>query len=87
MLPAAPVAPVAPVADSSPSPTPETVVYASSDSLDDKRKLAIGDHVSYRVIEDKNPAVSLVVTDAGDLEVPLLGRVAAAGKTCRQLAL
>jgi protein involved in polysaccharide export with SLBB domain len=68
------------------SPTPETVVYASSDSLDDKRKLTIGDHISYRVIEDKNPAVSLVVTDAGDIEVPLLGRVAAAGKTCRELA-
>jgi protein involved in polysaccharide export with SLBB domain len=69
------------------SPGLGTVVYASSDSLDDKRKLSIGDHVSYRVLEDKNPAVSLMVTDAGDLEVPLLGRVAAAGKTCRELAL
>jgi len=68
------------------SPTPDTVVYASTDSLDDKRKLTIGDRVSYRVLEDKNPAVSLMVTDAGDIEVPLLGRVAAAGKTCRQLA-
>lgn len=77
--------PVGAVAASA-APTPQTVVYASSDSLDDKRKLAIGDHISYRVIEDKNPAVDLVVTDAGDLEVPLLGRVAAAGKTCRQLA-
>jgi protein involved in polysaccharide export with SLBB domain len=68
------------------SATPDTVVYASTDSLDDKRKLTIGDHVSYRVIEDKNPAVDLTVTDAGDLEIPLLGRVSAAGKTCRQLA-
>ena len=68
------------------SPTPETVVYTSSDSLDDKRKLTIGDHISYRVLEDKNPAVSLVVTDAGDIEAPLLGRVVAAGKTCRELA-
>jgi len=84
VLPALPVneAAAAPVA----SPTPETVVYASSDSLDDKRQLTIGDHISYRVLEDKNPAVNLVVTDAGDIEVPLLGRVAAAGKTCRQLA-
>jgi protein involved in polysaccharide export with SLBB domain len=64
----------------------ETVVYTSSESLDDKRKLAIGDHISYRVLEDKNPAVSLVVTDAGDIEVPLLGRVSVAGKSCRQLA-
>jgi polysaccharide export outer membrane protein len=67
--------------------TPPPVVYSSSDSLDDKRKLSIGDHVSYRVIEDKNPAVSLVVTDDGDLDVPLLGRVSAAGKTCRELAM
>jgi protein involved in polysaccharide export with SLBB domain len=68
------------------APTPDTVVYASPDQLDDKRKLTIGDHVSYRVLEDKNPAVDLIVTDAGDIEVPLLGRVSAAGKTCRSLA-
>lgn len=74
--------PAEPVASATPAP----VVYTSIESLDDKRKLQIGDHISYRVIEDKNPAVSLVVTDAGDIEVPLLGRVSAAGKTCRQLA-
>jgi protein involved in polysaccharide export with SLBB domain len=68
------------------SPTPQPVVYTSTDSLDDKRKLTIGDHISYRVLEDKNPSVSLVVTDSGDIEVPLLGRVSAAGKSCRQLA-
>ena len=68
------------------TPTPEPVVYTSSDTLDDKRKLTNGDHVSYRVLEDKNPAVSLMVTDSGDLDVPLLGRVSAAGKTCRELA-
>ena len=83
----------------SPAPNPESVsgapspaaiagpnVYTTTDVLDDKRKLIIGDRVSYRVLEDKNPAVDLMVTDAGDLEVPLLGRVPAAGKTCRQLA-
>jgi hypothetical protein len=66
--------------------TPDMLVYLSTDQLDNKRKLTIGDHVSYRVLEDKNPAVDLTVTDAGDLEVPLLGRVSAAGKTCRSLA-
>jgi polysaccharide export outer membrane protein len=75
-----------PRAEAVSSPTPDTVVYASTDQLDDKRKLTIGDHVSYRVLEDKNPAVDLIVTDAGDLEIPLLGRVSAAGKSCRQLA-
>ena len=78
--------PAAPRAEAVSSPTPDTVVYASTDQLDDKRKLTIGDHVSYRVLEDKNPAVDLIVTDAGDLEIPLLGRVSAAGKSCRQLA-
>jgi polysaccharide export outer membrane protein len=68
------------------NPSPPPVVYLTADSLDDKRKLSIGDRVSYRVLEDKNPAVDLMVTDAGDLEVPLLGRVAAVGKTCRELA-
>jgi polysaccharide export outer membrane protein len=69
------------------APTPEPVVYTSSESLDDKRKMAIGDHVSYRVLEDKNPAVDLLVTDDGQIEVPLLGRVSAAGKSCRELAM
>ena len=62
------------------NPSPPPVVYLTADSLDDKRKLSIGDHVSYRVLEDKNPAVDLMVTDAGDLELPLLGRVAAVGR-------
>jgi polysaccharide export outer membrane protein len=79
-------APAQPLSPPTSSPTPNTVVYTSIDELDDKRKLTAGDHISYRVIEDKNPPVSLMVTDDGDLEVPLLGRVAAAGKTCRQLA-
>ncbi len=73
-------------APAAPNVTPEPVVYASGESLEDKRKLSIGDRISYRVIEDKNPAVDLIVTDAGDIEVPLLGRVSAAGKTCRELA-
>jgi protein involved in polysaccharide export with SLBB domain len=85
-LPVLPAQAVVPAAQAVPSATPETVVYTSSESLDDKRKLTIGDHISYRVLEDKNPAVSLMVTDAGDIEVPLLGRVSAAGKSCRQLA-
>ncbi len=76
----------APPAQAMINPTQDPVLYSSSDLLDNKRKLTIGDHISYRVIEDKNPAVSLVVTDDGDIEVPLLGRVAAVGRTCRELA-
>jgi len=55
-------------------------------TLDDQYRLSMGDHVSYRVIEDKEEAKSLVVTDSGELEVPYLGRIKAIDKTCKQLA-
>ena len=59
----------------------------SMDVLDDNRRLAIGDLLSYRVVEDRKNAVSsLIVTDSGEVEVPLVGRVAAKGKTCKALA-
>jgi len=54
--------------------------------LDDHQKLGPGDRVSYRVIEDQDEPRSLTVTDSGDLEVPYLGLVHAAGKTSLQLA-
>ena len=61
-------------------------LYTSMSSLDDQQKLGIGDHVSYRVIEDKEDPKSLVITDSGELEVPYLGRVKAADRTCKQVA-
>ena len=48
-------------------------------SPDGQYRLAMGDRVSYRVIEDKEEAKSLVVTDSGELDVPYLGRVKAVG--------
>jgi protein involved in polysaccharide export with SLBB domain len=56
------------------------------DVLDDRRKLVIGDRISYRVVEERKPPVSLVVVDSGEVEVPLIGRVKAEGHTCKQLA-
>jgi polysaccharide biosynthesis/export protein len=58
----------------------------SMDVLDDKRPLRVGDVLSMRVVEDKEPPVSLLVTDSGEVEVPLIGRVHAAGETCKALA-
>jgi polysaccharide export outer membrane protein len=58
----------------------------SMDALDDKYRLAIGDHLSFRIVEDEEDPKPLVVTDSGDLEVPYIGRVPAVGKTCRELA-
>jgi polysaccharide export outer membrane protein len=58
----------------------------SMDVLDDKRPLQKGDRLSMRVVEDRKPPISLIVTDSGEVEVPLIGRVQAKGKTCKQLA-
>jgi polysaccharide export outer membrane protein len=59
----------------------------SMDVLNDQVKLKAGDTLSYRVIEEQNPQPDvLTVSDTGEVEVPLLGRYPAAGKTCRQLA-
>jgi polysaccharide export outer membrane protein len=54
--------------------------------LDDQYALSIGDHLSYRVVEDEDNPQSIVVTDSGDVEVPYLGRYPAVGKTCKELA-
>jgi polysaccharide export outer membrane protein len=53
---------------------------------DDQQKLGPGDRITYRVIEDEEDPHSLTVTDSGDVEVPYLGLVHAAGKTSAQLA-
>jgi polysaccharide biosynthesis/export protein len=58
----------------------------SMDTLDNKQKLGPGDRITYRVVEDQEDPKSLLVTDSGDLEVPYLGLVHAAGKTCMDLA-
>lgn len=56
------------------------------ESLDEKYRLAIGDRLSFRIIEDEEEPKPLFVTDSGELEVPYIGRFAAASKTCRELA-
>ena len=66
--------------------TPSASLYTSMDALDNTQRLSAGDRVSYRVIEDKEDPKPLIVTDAGELEVPYLGRVKAVDKTCQQLA-
>ena len=68
------------------------VVSTSMDALDDKHKVASGDRLSFRIVEDQVDAKepldpkSLIVADTGDLEIPYLGRVSAVGKSCKQLA-
>jgi polysaccharide export outer membrane protein len=58
----------------------------SMEVLDATRPLQKGDVLSYRVVEERRVPIPLFVTDSGEVEVPLIGRVAALGKTCRELA-
>jgi protein involved in polysaccharide export with SLBB domain len=61
-------------------------VAATMDTLDDKYHLAVGDRLSLRIEEDEEDPKALTVADAGDLEVPYIGRFHAENKTCKQLA-
>lgn len=56
------------------------------ETLDNSYRLQVGDQINYRVVEDRDPSVSLVVMESGEINVPYLGRVPARGLTCRQLA-
>ena len=55
--------------------------------LDTSRRLGAGDRLSYRVVEERRDPVALYITDSGELEVPLIGRVPATGRTCKEIAL
>jgi len=78
--------------DAPSEPANPTAPINRMEALDDKHRLAIGDHLSFRIVEDEeDPKESrdpkpMTVTDAGDLEVPYIGRFPAENKTCKQLA-
>ena len=89
------IPPASVITNALPATNPQILANAFStmETLDDKYKLALGDQLSFRILEDQqdpretfDPKPPLVVTDSGDLEVPYIGRYPAAGKTCRQLA-
>lgn len=69
-------------------PGSSTVMLTNSMAvLDDKKRLGRDDYVSFRVVEDRDDrSQHLRVNDNGELEVPYIGLVPAAGKTCRELA-
>ena len=59
----------------------------SMNVLDDRTRLGTNDFVSFRVVEDRdNESQRLRVNDNGQLEVPYIGLVPAAGKTSKELA-
>lgn len=58
----------------------------STEPIDPDHKLNRGDQLSYRVQEDRDDKVwPLTVTDTGEVQLPLGGRVMAKGKSTRQL--
>jgi polysaccharide export outer membrane protein len=48
--------------------------------------LSPGDVLSFRIEEDREEARRLTVTDTGEIEVPYVGRIRAARRTCREVA-
>ena len=59
----------------------------SMEVLDSSRRLRLaGDRLSYRVVEERRQPVGLTVADSGEVEVPLIGRVRASGRTCKEFA-
>lgn len=69
-------------------PTTSTVMKTNSMAvLDDKKRLGPSDYVSFRVVEDRDTeSQHLRVNDNGELEVPYIGLVPAAGRTCKDVA-
>lgn len=68
--------------------TTSTVMRTNSMAvLDDKKKLGSNDYVSFRVVEDRDEeSQRLRINDSGELEVPYIGLVPAAGRSCKELA-
>ena len=76
------------------TPAPATNVpapgFVNGYAPDETYELRAGDTVSFQILEDRiwdpsNAPVSLTVEDSGDIDVPYVGLVMAAGKTCKQL--
>src|SRR6266404_4222946 len=66
--------------------TPALPTNLSAYVPDDKYKLRAGDKISLQILEDRDLPKSLVVADSGELDMPYAGRMAAADRTCKQVA-
>lgn len=55
-------------------------------ALNDKRPIGIRDRLSLTIVEDELPQRQITVTDAGEIDVPYIGRVSVEGRTCKSLA-
>ncbi|MBV8968650.1 MAG: polysaccharide biosynthesis/export family protein [Verrucomicrobia bacterium] len=66
---------------------PTRSAVTSMDQLDNTTLIGVGDQLSFRITQDEAAPSQLTVDDAGFIEVPFVGKILAAGKTPRQLAL
>lgn len=55
--------------------------------LNDEHMIEVGDQLEYFVIEDREPPTVMLVDEDGKVELPLIGKFPAKGKTKRALAL
>jgi len=70
-----------------PAASSTVMLTNSMNVLDDRKRLGSNDFVSFRVVEDRdNESQRLRVNDNGQLEVPYIGLVQAAGRTSKELA-
>jgi len=67
------------------SQTNEPAVGTLLDRPEDRQRLAAGDRVSFRVVEERIEPKQLTVADSGELEVPYIGRIIAKERTCQEL--
>jgi protein involved in polysaccharide export with SLBB domain len=58
----------------------------SIDQLDNQTSIQIGDQLTFRILEDEDPATLLTVSDSGQVQVPYVGSVMAMNRTPRDLA-
>ncbi len=54
--------------------------------LDDKRTLAPGDRLSFRIAEEGDEPVLVTVASSGEIDFPYVGRINASGRTCKAVA-
>jgi polysaccharide biosynthesis/export protein len=55
--------------------------------LENNYRIAVGDDLSFRILEDQDAPVILPVNEAGQIDVPFMGKVQAVNKTPHDLAL
>lgn len=56
-------------------------------ALNDKRPIGIRDRLSFTVVEEEAPPRQITVTDSGEVDIPLIGRVSVENRTCKGLAM